>query len=109
MFLAIEILMSRSCFILSICMLSFNLWGVSSQERIQEIDSKIIELKEMKRGYEARALRAEDQASRLQFEDHFMLETRRFNQIAEMNRQKAAKVQQEIDRLEQEKAELKKR
>jgi len=55
----------------------------SQQEQIQTIDAQIQELEEMKRGYEARAIRAEDQANRLQFEDHFVLETRRYFQIAE--------------------------
>ena len=70
------------------------------QDQIEQIDAQIKELKEMKRGYNARAIRAEDQADRLQFEDHFVLETRRYYRIAEENRAKAAKIQEEIDRLE---------
>jgi hypothetical protein len=86
-------------------------WGTAAQtpqEQIEEIDAQIKELKDMKRGYEARAIRAEDQADRLQFEDHYVLETRRYYRIAEENRMKAQKVQEEIDRLEMRKAKLEK-
>lgn len=86
-----------------------SLWASSTQERIDEINVQLEELQDMKRGYEARAIRAEDQADRLQFEDHFVLETRRYYRIAEANREKAAKVQEEIDRLEHEKARLQKK
>ena len=53
------------------------------QDQIDQIDAQIKELKEMKRGYEARAIRAENQADRLQFEEHFVLETRRYYRIAD--------------------------
>ena len=79
---------------------------MTAQEQIEEIDAQIEELKGIKRGYESRAIRAEDQASRLQFEDRYVLETRRYFQIAEVNREKAAKVQEEIDRLEAERVKL---
>jgi len=74
--------------------------------QIEQIEAQIKELKEMKRGYEARAIRAENQADRLQFEDHFVLETRRYYRIADENREKAEKIQEEIDRLEAQKAGL---
>jgi hypothetical protein len=86
-----------------------SLWAKSPQEQVDEINAHIKELQEMKRGYEGRAIRAEDQADRLQFEDDFVLETRRYYRIAEVNREKAAKVQEEIDRLEAEKAKLEKK
>lgn len=76
------------------------------QYQIEQIDAQIKELKDMKRGYEARAIRAENQADRLQFEEHFVLETRRYYRIADENRAKAAKIQEEIDRLETERSEL---
>jgi hypothetical protein len=60
----------------------------------------------MKRGFEARALRHENQAERLQFDDQAYLETRRHNQLAEENRAKAAAVQKEIDRLQSEKKKI---
>ncbi len=74
--------------------------------RIQQIDQEIEQLEDMKRGFEGRALRHEDLAERLQFDDHAVLETRRHLQIAAENRAKAAKVQQEIDHLRAEKRTL---
>ncbi len=76
------------------------------EAQIQQIDQQIQELESMKRGYEAKALRHEDQADRLQFDDHTYLEMRRHNQLAEENRSKAAAVQKEIDRLQAEKNKL---
>lgn len=76
------------------------------QEEIQQIDAKIEELIEIKRGYEGRAIWAENQADRMQFEDKYTLETRRYYQIAEENRQKAERIQEEIDRLRARKEEL---
>ncbi len=101
--------MMRWIFIAMFLIVSPPVWSVSSsatQEQIQQIDAQLLELKEMKRGYESRAIRAEDQASRLQFEDDFVLETRRYYRIADDNREKAAKIQEEIDRLEAQKAQL---
>jgi hypothetical protein len=71
------------------------------QAQIAEIDDQIRELEEVKRGYESRALRHDDQALRLQFNQEWNLEVRRHLEFAEENRQKAAVVQQEIDRLKE--------
>ena len=76
------------------------------QIRIQQINAEIEELKEMKRGFEGRALRAEDQAERMQFEDLYGIETRQYYRLAEEYREKASKVQEQIDKLEAEKARL---
>ncbi|MES2273967.1 MAG: hypothetical protein V4487_07225, partial [Chlamydiota bacterium] len=57
--------------------------------RLQEIDQQIRELEGMKRGFESRALRHENLAEYLQFDDKANLETRRHLQIAEENRAKA--------------------
>lgn len=86
--------------------LIFGAMASLSQPEIGQIDAKIEDLKEKKRGYEGKALRAEDQAERLQFEDHFTLEARQYFRVAEENRQKARLAQEEIDRLEKRKAEL---
>jgi hypothetical protein len=89
------------------------LWGFlghtvegGSSPRVQQIDQQIQELQDMKRGYEARALRHENQAEYLQFDDQTYLETRRHNQLAEENRAKAAAVQEQIDKLQAEKKKL---
>ncbi len=92
----------------------FILWGFfahtaekgSSNPKVQQIDLQIQELEEIKRGYESRALRHENQAERLQFDDQTYLETRRHIQLAEENRAKAAVTQKEIDRLQEEKKKL---
>ena len=65
----------------------------------QKIDGEIQELEQMKRGYEARALRYENMVEYLQFETEAVLETRRYLQLAEENRNKAALVQKQIDIL----------
>lgn len=67
---------------------------------MQSIDKEIQELTEMKRGYEARALRHEDQAQRLQFRQNEHLEARKHLQLADANREIAKKIQQDIDDLQ---------
>lgn len=84
----------------------YHLLGLQKDSQVQQIDQQIQELEEMKRGFESRALRHEDQADRLQFDDETYLETRRHIQLAEENRAKAAAVQKEIDRLQAEKEKL---
>lgn len=73
------------------------------ETQVRSIDQQIQELQDKKMGFEARAIRHENQADRLQFNDETYLETRRHIQLAEENRAKAAAIQQEIDRLQNEK------
>ncbi len=75
---------------------------------IQKIDSEIEELQRMKRGYDARALRHENQAEYLQFDQQAVLETRRHLQLADENRNKAALIQERIDQLNARKLKLEK-
>ncbi|HSX26356.1 MAG TPA: hypothetical protein VLE89_05045 [Chlamydiales bacterium] len=92
----------------------FVLWGYCAftgenprvTAQVEELDRRIAELEDMKRGFEARALRHESQAEYLQFDDRAYLETRRHWQLAEENRMKAAKVQEEIDKLQAKKEKL---
>jgi hypothetical protein len=84
----------------------YHLISLQKDTQVQQIDQQIQELEAMKRGFESRALRHEDQADRLQFDDQTYLETRRHVQLAEENRAKAAAVQKEIDRLQAEKEKL---
>ena len=84
----------------------FLAYAAEESERVREIDRQIEQLEDMKRGYEARALRHENQAERLQFDTQAVLETRRHNQLAEENREKAALLQKEIDELKEERAKL---
>ena len=95
----------------------FLLWGISAvsaekkppsslQVQVASIDDQIRNLEEMKRGFEAKALRHEDQALRLQFDQEWNLEVRRHLELADENRAKAAVVQEEIDRLKNERKRL---
>ena len=86
----------------------FSAFSISKSEAIQQIDGEIKELEGMKRGYEARALRHENQAEYLQFDQQAVLETRRHLQIAQEKRNKAALVQEQIDRLKEKKLQLEK-
>ena len=100
----------RRYFLLTLCLFlilwSFLGHAAESDPRVQKLDQQIEELQEMKRGYEARALRHENQAVYLQFDNQAWLETRRHNQLAEENRQKAAACQEEIDRLQAERQKI---
>lgn len=82
--------------------------SADSSAEIQKIDAQIQQLQDMKRGYEGRALRHENQAEYLQFDQQAVLETRRHLQLADENRNKAALVQEQIDRLKAKKEQLKK-
>lgn len=84
----------------------FSAFSMSKSEQIQQIDGEIKELEGMKRGYEARALRHENQAEYLQFDQQAVLETRRHLQLAQENRNKAELVQKEINRLNDKKLKL---
>ena len=74
--------------------------------QIQQIDEEIAELKQMKRGYESRALRHENLGEMMQFESKYTLEMRAHYELAEQNREIAAKIQADIDRLEAKKRDL---
>lgn len=78
----------------------------SQQEQVKLLDAQIEELQEKKRGYEARALRHEDLAVQLQFENDMYLDMRRQIQLADENRAKAEQIQQQIDALEQKRSEI---
>lgn len=84
----------------------FSAYTASDSAEIQKIDGQIKQLEEMKRGYEARALKHNDMAEYLQFDQQAVLETRRHLQLAEENRNKAALVQEQIDRLQSRKQQL---
>lgn len=91
---------------LGIALCGFFLISPAVQYEVTQIDQKIEELQEIKRGYIAKALRHEDYAQRLQFDDEAHLEARRHNALAQENREKARMVQLEIDRLKEEKKNL---
>ena len=76
-----------------------DLEAVSKATQIEQLNAKIKELEDIKMGYLAKALRHEDQAERMQFENRMVLETRRHLELAQENRNKAAEIQREIDQL----------
>jgi len=77
--------------------------AVKNEDRIRFLTKKITELKDIKRGFIAKALRHENQAQRLQFIDGEELEARKHAKRAEKYKLAASKVQQEIDQLLREK------
>ena len=78
----------------------------SRASQIEQIDAQIAELQDKKRGFEGRALKHENYAEYLQFDQRAVLETRRHLQLADENWAKAERVQQEIDKLEARKKKL---
>ena len=99
----------KEIFLISVLCLTYVAWlgrAETIPEKVEKIDVQIEQLKEKKRGFEGRAVRAENQADRMQFDDESGLETRRYYRVADENREKADRVQEEIDRLEMEKTEL---
>jgi hypothetical protein len=95
-----------STFSLFICLWASFGYGDNRADEIKKIDLRIQELEEMKRGYEARALKHDTMAEYLQFDQQAVLETRRHLQLADENRKKAALVQEEIDRLQKRRLQL---
>ena len=82
----------------------FGIFSLTSQDskadQIERIDAQIAELEDKKRGFEGRALKHENYAEYLQFDQKAVLETRRHLQLADENWAKAARVQSEIDKLQ---------
>ena len=81
-------------------------YKVTKPSELHQVDRQIFHLRAQKRGYEARALRHEALANRLQFQSSQLLKARQHWAIAEKNRAIAKKIQQEIDRLEKRKQQL---
>lgn len=95
----------RTSFFLTLIFFS-SLFFISTLTEARQLDIQIEQLEEMKRGYEAKALRHEDYAERLQFDNRSFLEARRHIELAEENRAQAAKIQQKIDQLKAKRAKL---
>ncbi len=74
--------------------------GNATEDQVEMIDAQIAQLEDRKRGFESRALKHENYAEYLQFNQRAVLETRRHLQLADENWAKAAQVQQEIDKLQ---------
>lgn len=87
---------------------AFAAYSTNKADEVQRIDAQIEQLEDMKLGFRAKALKHENQAEYLQFNDKALLEQRRHLQLAEEYRLKAAKAQYQIDQLKARKAELQK-
>ncbi|NGX44743.1 MAG: hypothetical protein K1060chlam3_00918 [Candidatus Anoxychlamydiales bacterium] len=78
----------------------------SQYNSIEDIDKKINELEEMKRGYESKAIKQVNQAQRLQFIEGQLQEAKRYWKAAEDNRKIVTRIQKEIDELKIERMNL---
>ncbi|HSX10727.1 MAG TPA: hypothetical protein VLF94_03300 [Chlamydiales bacterium] len=85
---------------------SFAGYSVNRESKIEQINTEIERLEGIKRGYEAKALKHEDQAQYLQFNDRALLEQKRHIQLAEEYRIKVARTQYQIDLLNAQKEKL---
>ncbi|KPK32496.1 MAG: hypothetical protein AMS24_04100 [Chlamydiae bacterium SM23_39] len=89
---------------------SFMLIAVSIfADKISDIDKEIQSLEETKRGLESEALRFEDKAQRLQFQENRLQDAKKFWRMAEVNREAAKKIDEEIKRKQSEKEKLMKK
>lgn len=64
--------------------------------KIEEIDREIQYLEDLKRGLDGRAIRYENQAQRLQFDQEQLIEAKRFWNMAEQNKKASAELEQKI-------------
>jgi hypothetical protein len=69
-------------------------------EDVGKIDQRIDELKQMKRGYESKAVYHDNQSQRLQFDHGQLSLAQKHMKLADANRDVAKKIQEEIDLLE---------
>jgi hypothetical protein len=67
---------------------------------VGKIDQRIGELRQMKRGYDSKAIYHDNQAQRLQFDQGQLSLAQRHAKLADANRDVAKKIQEEIDQLE---------
>ncbi|KKL54486.1 hypothetical protein LCGC14_2264930 [marine sediment metagenome] len=81
----------------------------SQYHSIEDIDKKINELEEMKRGYESKAIKQVNQAQRLQFIEGELQAAKRYWRAAEDNRKIVTRIQKEIDELKIERMKLQKK
>lgn len=75
-------------------------------DKSSDIDKEIKSLEEIKRGLESEALKFEDKAQRLQFQENRLQDAKKFWKMAEVNREAAKKVDEEIKEKKAAKARL---
>ena len=72
----------------------------SSKNELAEINKEIDKLTNQRNLYLAKATRLQNQGDRLQFESNNLIDARRAWQQAQINREIATRIQEEIDQLE---------
>jgi hypothetical protein len=78
----------------------------SAQEQIEQIDKEIDELKALKERYLGKAARFQDQGDRLQFYDDYVVEARRYWDLADCALEIVDKIDQEIAMLKAQREKL---
>ena len=76
------------------------------KSEVAEIDKEIDKLQNQRNLYLAKATRLQNQGDRLQFENNNLIDARRAWQQAQIHREIATRIQEEIDQLEQRKQKI---
>ena len=76
------------------------------RSEVVEIDKEIDKLQNQRNLYLAKATRLQNQGDRLQFENNNLIDARRAWQQAQIHREIATRIQEEIDQLEQRKQKI---
>lgn len=76
------------------------------RNEVAEIDKEIDKLQNQRNLYLAKATRLQNQGDRLQFENNNLIDARRAWQQAQIHREIATRIQEEIDQLEQRKQKI---
>lgn len=76
------------------------------KNEVAEIDKEIDKLQNQRNLYLAKATRLQNQGDRLQFENNNLIDARRAWQQAQIHREIATRIQEEIDQLEQKKIKI---
>lgn len=76
------------------------------KNEVAEIDKEIDKLQNQRNLYLAKATRLQNQGDRLQFENNNLIDARRAWQQAQIHREIATRIQEEIDQLEQRKLKI---
>jgi hypothetical protein len=76
------------------------------KNEVADIDKEIDKLQNQRNLYLAKATRLQNQGDRLQFENNNLIDARRAWQQAQIHREIATRIQEEIDQLEQRKQKI---
>ncbi|MBI5274577.1 MAG: hypothetical protein HY860_05945 [Chlamydiales bacterium] len=79
---------------------------LQQQQQLDYLDDQIKRLENERDTYKAKAVRAQDQGDRLQFENGMLTDARRYWQFADACNEIAAKIDQQITLLKKQRSEL---